>query len=44
LAAMRILSDIETPQGVKKRVGAFYAKMNRDPLLAPVFNEIANVD
>ena len=41
---MQILSDIETPEDVKKLVDAFYAKVNRDPLLAPVFNEIANVD
>jgi hemoglobin len=41
---MNAASDIETPEDVKTLVDAFYAKVNRDALLAPVFNEIARVD
>ena len=41
---MNALSDIETPDDVKTLVDAFYAKVNRHALLAPVFNETANVD
>lgn len=41
---MNALSDLETPEDVKTLVDAFYEKVNRDALLAPVFNEIANVD
>ena len=41
---MKALSDIQTPEDVKMLVDAFYAKVNRDTLLATVFNEIANVD
>lgn len=41
---MNTLSDIETPEDVKTLVDAFYAKVNRDELLAPIFNEIAQVD
>ena len=40
---MNTLCDLETPEDVKTLVDAFYAKVNRDALLAPVFNEIANV-
>ena len=38
------MKDIETPADVRTLVDAFYAKVNRDELLAPVFNEIAGVD
>lgn len=41
---MEIRADIETPQDVKTLVDAFYAKVNRDALLAPVFNDVAKVD
>ena len=38
------MKDIETPVDVRTLVDAFYAKVNHDELLAPVFNEIAAVD
>jgi hemoglobin len=38
------MKDIETPADVRILVDAFYAKVNQDGLLAPVFNEIAGVD
>jgi hemoglobin len=38
------MKDIETPEDVRILVDSFYAKVNRDELLAPVFNEIAGVD
>lgn len=41
---MNSLRDIETLEDVKTLVDAFYAKVNRDELLAPIFNETANVD
>jgi len=36
---MNALCDIETAQDVKRLVDAFYAKVNCDELLAPIFNE-----
>ena len=41
---MNALCDIETAQDVKTLVDAFYAKVNCDELLAPIFNETAQVD
>ena len=41
---MNAICDIETAQDVKRLVDAFYAKVNCDELLAPIFNETANVD
>ena len=41
---MTLLSDIQTPEDVKTLVDAFYDKVQRDELLAPVFNETAKVD
>jgi hemoglobin len=41
---MTALCDIETAQDVKRLVDAFYAKVNCDELLAPIFNETAQVD
>lgn len=41
---MNVLCDLETPQDVRKLVDAFYDKVNRDELLAPIFNETADVD
>lgn len=38
------MTDIETPADVRTLVDAFYAKVNQDELLAPVFNQIAGVD
>ena len=37
-------SAISKTGGVKRLVDVFYAKVNRDPLVAPVFNETAKVD
>lgn len=36
--------DIETEADVRLLVDTFYHKVNADPLLAPVFNEFAQVD
>src|SRR5207244_12254087 len=41
---MNAICDIETAQDVKRLVDAFYTKVNCDELLAPIFNETANVD
>ena len=41
---MNVLCDIETPEDVKTLVDAIYAKVNCDELLAPIFNETAQVD
>jgi hemoglobin len=41
---MNAICDIETAQDVKRLVDTFYAKVNCDELLAPIFNETANVD
>ncbi len=41
---MHTLCDIENPEDVKTLIDAFYARVNRDELLAPIFNETANVD
>jgi hemoglobin len=38
------LPDIETADDVKVLVDRFYEKVNRDELLAPIFNEVAQVD
>lgn len=36
--------DIATGVDVRTLVDRFYAKVNRDPLLGPIFNEVAGVD
>ena len=36
--------DIQTGADVKALVDRFYEKVNRDELLAPIFNEVAQVD
>jgi hemoglobin len=36
--------DIQTEADIKVLVDAFYDRVNADPLLAPVFNEVAHVD
>ena len=41
---MNHLKEIESRDDVKKLVDAFYAKVNEDDLLAPVFNDFAGVD
>jgi hemoglobin len=41
---MNVLCDIEMPEDVKTLVDAFYAKVNRDELLPPIFNETAQID
>jgi hemoglobin len=44
LTIMPALRDIKTPEDVRTLVDRFYAKVNRDDLLAPIFNEVAKVD
>ena len=41
---MNANSDIATSADVQQLVDRFYAKVNRDDLLAPIFNDIAKVD
>lgn len=41
---MSSLSDIETFEDVKRLVDSFYEKVNRDQLLGPIFNDVAQVD
>ena len=36
--------DIQTTADIKTMVDRFYEKVNRDELLAPIFNEVAQVD
>lgn len=38
------MKEIKGRQEVIEMVDAFYDKVNKDPLLSPVFNEIAGVD
>ena len=38
------LSDLLTEVDIVRLVDAFYARVNDDPLLRPVFNDIAQVD
>jgi hemoglobin len=38
------LQDLSTRQDVEKMVNTFYEKVNQDSLLAPVFNQVAEVD
>ncbi len=37
-------SDIATSADVQQLVDRFYGKVNRDELLAPIFNDVAQVD
>jgi hemoglobin len=41
---MASLPDLTTPQDVRTLVDSFYERVNRDDLLAPVFNDFAHVD
>jgi hemoglobin len=36
--------DIQTEADIKALVDTFYNKVNTDPLLAPIFNDVAHVD
>lgn len=36
--------DIETPADIRTMVDAFYVKVQDDPLLAPIFRDVAAVD
>jgi hemoglobin len=36
--------DISTEDDIQLMVNTFYDKVNKDPLLSPVFNDFANVD
>lgn len=36
--------DIQTEADIQLLVDRFYAKVNADPLLAPIFNEVARVN
>ena len=38
------LQDIQRKDDIRKLVDSFYEKVNNDPLLFPVFNEIAKVN
>lgn len=38
------MRDIETTDDVKTMVDSFYQKVNKDELLSPVFNDVANVN
>jgi hemoglobin len=38
------VQDISSEQDIKKLVDSFYEKVNSDPLLGPVFNEVAKID
>ncbi len=37
-------TDIRTEDDIKTLVDSFYEKVNADPLLAPIFNQVAEVD
>lgn len=38
------MHDLITEEDIKKMVDEFYARVNKDPLLSPVFNDYAGVD
>lgn len=40
---MTTLHDIETSEDIKTLIDRFYDKVNRDELLAPIFNDVAKV-
>lgn len=39
-----MIKDITTPEDIREMVNTFYDKVQADPLLGPVFNEVASVD
>jgi hemoglobin len=41
---MTLLSDLTTQKDIRTLVDAFYEKVGKDELLAPVFNDVAHVD
>ena len=41
---MNAFQDISTAEDVRRLVDSFYERVNRDDLLAPVFNEVAAVN
>lgn len=41
---MHQVKQINSPVEVKELVDSFYEKVNRDPLLSPIFNDFARVD
>ena len=41
---MKTRSDITTGADIKTLVDSFYERVNRDELLAPIFNQFAHVD
>lgn len=41
---MPILPDLETEADIVRLVDAFYARVNADELLRPIFNDVAQVD
>jgi len=41
---MDLRGDIKAGSDIQKLVGAFYAKVNLDTILSPIFNEVAKVD
>jgi len=38
------MKDIETKEDVASMVSGFYSRVNEDPLLGPVFNDVARVN
>ena len=38
------LKDLETDDDIKLLVDSFYQKVNKDPNLSPIFNDIAKID
>ena len=43
-AAVRALPDLDSRDNIERFVDAFYARMLVDPVLAPIFVEVAGVD
>jgi hemoglobin len=41
---MQAKNDIQTEDDIKKLVHSFYAKVNADEMLSPIFNDIAKVN
>jgi hemoglobin len=41
---IKMKTDIKTETDIKLLVDTFYSKVNLDPLLSPIFNDLAKVD
>ncbi len=41
---MQARPDLDTPEQIAQLVDTFYAKVNKDDLLSPIFNDLAHVD